>query len=110
MFDIELKIYTSMADLFIQGMTKIDLGDLVKQKLQEVLSEDTNLKENKPQQKRYLSRKETASLLNISLVTLSALTSAGKLKSYRINNKKILYKENEVEEALILINPLKSKK
>lgn len=51
----------------------------------------------------YISRKETASLLKISLPTLNELTKRGKLQSYRIGTR-ILYKNQEVEQALVKRN------
>jgi len=101
-----------MGDSFIQGTTKLDFGklvDLLEQRMLKILSDDANKKNAIHQQHRFLSRKETASLLHVSLVTLAKLTSSGKLKSYRVS-KKILYKESEILEALTLVNPLKLKK
>ena len=43
----------------------------------------------------YISRKDTAQLLNISLVTLSNWTKKSLLKSYKIGSR-VLYKKSEV--------------
>jgi excisionase family DNA binding protein len=48
---------------------------------------------------KFISRKETAAILHISLPTLSDLTKDGTLKSYRIG-KRVLYKPDEVAEAV----------
>ena len=47
----------------------------------------------------YISRKDTAQLLNISLVTLSNWTKKSLLKSYKIGSR-VLYKKSEVIESL----------
>ena len=47
----------------------------------------------------YISRKDTAQLLNISLVTLSTWTKKSLLKSYKIGSR-VLYKKSEVIESL----------
>ena len=47
----------------------------------------------------YISRKDTAQLLNVSLVTLSTWTKRSILKSYKIGSR-VLYKKSEVIESL----------
>lgn len=51
----------------------------------------------------FLTRKQTADLLGISLPTLSDWTFSGKLKGYRIGSR-IRYKRHEIEAALLTIN------
>jgi excisionase family DNA binding protein len=52
---------------------------------------------------RFISRKETAALLHISLPTLNDLTKDGTLKSYLIG-KRVLYKPEEVSQAVLQRN------
>ena len=47
----------------------------------------------------WLTRKEVAEMLKISLVTLNEWTKKGVLTSYRIGNR-VRYKSHEVEESL----------
>jgi excisionase family DNA binding protein len=54
-------------------------------------------------QPEYLTRKEVAIILKVSLVTLSDWNKKGVLKPYRLGNL-IRYKTNEIEESLIAIN------
>jgi excisionase family DNA binding protein len=54
----------------------------------------------------YLTRKQVAKKLHISLPTLNEYTKTGKLKGYRINGR-ILYKKNEINTALTAIDTLK---
>lgn len=54
-------------------------------------------------QAEYLTRKEVAKILKVSLVTLSDWNKKGVLKPYRLGNL-IRYKTSEIEESLIAIN------
>ena len=54
----------------------------------------------------YLTRKETANLLKVSLVTISDWNKKKILNPYRIG-KLIRYRLSDIENALISINPLK---
>jgi len=54
-------------------------------------------------QAEYLTRKEVAKILKVSLVTLSDWNKKGILKPYRLGNL-IRYKTSEIEESLIAIN------
>lgn len=56
----------------------------------------------------YLTRKEVADILKVSLVTLTDWNKKGILKPYRLGNL-IRYKTNEIDQALIAINKSKSK-
>ena len=57
----------------------------------------------------YLTRKETASRLKVSLVTLTEWVNRSRLKAYKIGGR-VLFRESEVEEALLQIIPLKHKR
>ena len=61
-------------------------------------------RENKPEnnatkEPEYLTRKETASKLHISLVTLNRLTNNGILQSFKIGGR-VLYKSVEINKAI----------
>lgn len=60
-------------------------------------------------QSQYLSRSEVAKLLKISLPTLHEWTKLNWLKSYKIGNR-VLYKLEEVEEALTSVSNYKYKR
>lgn len=51
----------------------------------------------------YMTIKEVCSLIKVHKTTLWKYTNEGKLKSYGIGDR-VLYKRNEVEEALIQLN------
>jgi|JI6StandDraft_1071083.scaffolds.fasta_scaffold360801_2 excisionase family DNA binding protein len=50
----------------------------------------------------FLTRKQTATILGISLVTLNEWTKEGKIKGYRIGSR-VRYKRNEIEQSLLII-------
>ena len=50
-------------------------------------------------EENYLTRKEAATLLNISLPTLTEYTKKGKLIGYRIGAR-VIYKLSEIENSL----------
>lgn len=54
-------------------------------------------------QPEYLTRKEVAKILKVSLVTLSDWNKKGVLKPYRLGNL-IRYKREEIDQALISIH------
>ncbi|CAA0168213.1 helix-turn-helix domain-containing protein [Tenacibaculum maritimum] len=56
-----------------------------------------------PKKDKLLTRKQTAEILQVSLVTLWNWTKKGTIKAYRIGNK-IRYKESEIIEALQVVN------
>lgn len=62
----------------------------------------SQLQQNQTKGIEFLTRKEVAKLLKVSLVTLSEWNKKGILKPYRIG-KLIRYKKPEIEEALIRI-------
>lgn len=57
-------------------------------------------------QPEYLTRKEVAKILKVSLVTLTDWNKKGVLKPYRLGNL-IRYKSAELDQALISINSKK---
>jgi excisionase family DNA binding protein len=57
-------------------------------------------------QPEYLTRKEVAKILKVSLVTLTDWNKKGVLKPYRLGNL-VRYKRVELDQALISINSKK---
>ena len=81
----------SLEDLFE------DLKDFIATTIKTTLAENYLVKETVTT--NYLSRKEVAKLLGITLPTLHNYSVKGKLTAYRIGSR-VLYKPNEVEAAL----------
>ncbi len=88
----------------IHGISPEELKESI---LTDVKKELVNLVEklnlfNKPQEE-FLTRKEAAKMLKISLVTITDWNKKRILNPYRLGNL-IRYKKSELEEALIQIN------
>jgi excisionase family DNA binding protein len=85
-----------MNDLVIH-MTRQDLRNelnLFAETIRDNTPEITTTKEPE-----YLTRKETAKKLHISLVTLNRLTNEGILQSYKIGGR-VLYKTGDVNQSI----------
>jgi excisionase family DNA binding protein len=61
------------------------------------------IKENQSKEIKYLTRKETAKLLGVSLVTLNHWAKDDILKAYKIGTR-VRYKSDEVEQFFKPIN------
>tara|TARA_B100000378_G_scaffold202425_1_gene165685 strand:+ start:3029 stop:3328 length:300 start_codon:yes stop_codon:yes gene_type:complete len=88
----------------IHGISPEELKESI---LTDVKKELVNLVEKlnfftKPQEE-FLTRKEAAKLLKISLVTITDWNKKGILNPYRLGNL-IRYKKSELEEAMVQIN------
>jgi excisionase family DNA binding protein len=82
-------------------------SDTLKALISEVLTEKLESFRPKPEPKdKYITRKEVAAELRISLPTLNELTKKEKLKAYRIGGR-VLYRESEVSAALQTITAAK---
>jgi len=89
----------------VHGITPQQLKESI---LSDVRVELQNITQNfqPKKQPEYLTRKEVAKILKVSLVTLSDWNKKGVLKPYRLGNL-IRYKSAELEKALIAINSKK---
>ncbi|EMQ95547.1 hypothetical protein D778_02381 [Xanthomarina gelatinilytica] len=84
------------------GITPSELkDDIIKDVRAELNVIAQNFQPIKPAE--YLTRQEVATILKVSLVTLTDWNKKGILKPYRLGNL-IRYKQAELEEALISIN------
>ena len=95
-----------MNQILLNGIDLKDLlssiGDLIDKKLEQKLPAQKN-------QSNYLSRTEVCKLLKITLPTLNDWSKLGRLQSYKIGNR-VLYKQDEVENALHQVASLKFKR
>lgn len=101
------------ANLYLQGISIEELETLIRKVVEEVWNNYVESEGDKislqscPQKElsnTLLSRKETAALFGISLPTLHKWTNRGLLMSHCIG-RKIFYKADEVNNALIEIKP-----
>jgi excisionase family DNA binding protein len=97
-----------MNSIILQGINTEDLKEIFREVLEEKIK-----KESKPQELGrklpYLNRFEVAELLKISLPTLNNWSKTGIVQSYRIGNR-ILYKAEDIEQAIQSVKNLKYKR
>ncbi len=88
----------------------INLSD-IKKVLREVIDEKSNdfAKPVKSEDQEYLTRKEVAKLLKISLTTLNDWSKQGIVQAYRIGNR-VLYKKKEIEDSVSKVQSFKYKR
>lgn len=95
------------SDKPLYTLTISQLSDLIKlwvyQFQTELVGDDAS------ESKKYLTRKETAKFLHISLPTLDKYTDLGIIHGHRLGSR-ILYKEDAIEEACKVIETKKYKR
>ena len=96
-----------MKTIILSGLTVDDLIFHIEAIFEAKMSSQIQKKTEKESQ--YITRKEVASLLKVSLPTLHDWTKLGWLKSYKIGNR-VLYKKDEVEQSLNQVLFQKGKK
>ena len=91
-----------MEQIILSGLTLVQFKGILADTIKELYEQKgQSKKEASPSAKeaKYITRKETATLLHISLPTLNEWTKDGTLKSYRIGTR-VLYKPDEVAETV----------
>src|SRR5690606_24607018 len=94
-----------MGKIYLQSLELSDIKRVIEEVVESNLSKLSLPKHQN--QNLLLTRKETAKLLCISLPTLNDWTKTGIVKAHRIGNR-VLYKEQEVLEALVEVQTLKN--
>lgn len=95
-----------MGQILFTGITVNDLLLQIEQMIEAKISTQPHELKN---QSGYLSRKEVATLLKITLPTLHDWTKMGYLKAYKMGSR-VLYKEAEVIATLEKVPSFKHKK
>ncbi len=97
-----------MQDIILSQITrselKSDISDTIKRELQPLFTALQQTQSSSAQ--KYLTRKETAKKIGISLPTLNEWTKTGLVRGYRIASR-VRYKEDEIEAALIQIKTVR---
>jgi excisionase family DNA binding protein len=78
------------------------LRPIIKEVIEEVFTSHYQGRQSQKNETRFLTRKETAERLKISLVALHHHVINGKLKTHRVGSR-VLFKEEEVTDSLIKI-------
>jgi excisionase family DNA binding protein len=88
-------------------MTSIPLDQLQNFISEAVRNELNNVQPIAPPDKeKYITRKETAQILGVSLVTIHSWTKTGLINGYRIGTR-IRFKESEIMDSLNKVQTLK---
>lgn len=91
-------------EIYLNGLTTDQLSEIIRESVRDEIN---NIKPPQPKSEtKYLTRKETARRLKVSLVTLTDWVNRGKIKAYKIGGR-VLFSECDVEESLAQIVPLK---
>ncbi|MFI3293053.1 MAG: helix-turn-helix domain-containing protein [Rikenellaceae bacterium] len=98
-----------MAKVFLEGITVETLSDIIRETVQNEVGKSHPQTISNDADENFLTRKETAARLRVSLVTLTEWVNRSQLKAYKIGGR-VLFRESEVEEALSQIVPLKHKR
>ena len=85
-----------MENLILKQISVSDFKEIISDTLRD---EIRNTISAKPSQEQYLTRKETAKLLQISLVTLWSWSKEGIIQSYTIGSR-VRYKKSDIDNAL----------
>jgi excisionase family DNA binding protein len=91
-----------MGQVFLNGIEVKELLEKIGELIDSKLAKSAHTSKPKHQSK-YLTRKEVALLLKISLPTLNDWTKEGLLQSYRLGTR-VLYKQDEIEQSLLQRN------
>jgi len=97
-----------MNQILLNGISINELLDKIGQLIENKVAQK-NHEPQKQNQSKFISRKEVAKLLQISLPTLNDWTKSGLLNSYQIGTR-VLYKLEEVEQSPAQRNFTKFKK
>ena len=91
-------------EIFLSGMTADQLSEMIRESLRD------ELRQLQPSAKtpNYLTRRETARRLRISLVTLNDWVNRGRIRAHKIGGR-VLFRDSDVEAALHRIVPIKSR-
>lgn len=87
----------------IHGVSPEEFKESILQEVRKELSKLSLSNSPNNQVDEYVTRKEAAKLLKVSLITISDWNKKGILNPYRLGNL-IRYKKSELEQALIQIN------
>lgn len=91
-------------EIYLNGMTADQLSEMIRESLRDELQQ---LHPVHPKtDTKYLTRRETARRLRISLVTLTDWVNRGKICAHKIGGR-VLFRGSDVEAALNRIIPIK---
>ncbi len=104
------QIYLTMK-VFVEGATIEELVNILETRLSNSIEQKilTIIQDKAERKETFLTRKDAAQKLGVSLSTLHTLSKEGTVQSYRLGGQ-IRYKESEIEGALEQVKNLKYKR
>ena len=84
-------------EIFLSGMTADQLSEMIRESLRDELRQLHP--EPSAETPNYLTRRETARRLRISLVTLNDWVNRGRIRAHKIGGR-VLFRDSDVEAAL----------
>ena len=99
-----------MTNLFLQGLSLDDLKSTIQCIVaDEIKNALITLTDSLPKDKtpEYLTRRQTAEMLGISLPTLHSYVKKGFLTAHRVGEKTVRFRREDVEKALNAVEPMK---
>lgn len=91
-------------EIYLNSMTADQLSKMIRESLRDELQQ---FRPAHPKtDTKYLTRRETAHRLRISLVTLTDWVNHGKIRAHKIGGR-VLFRDSDVEAALNRIVPIK---
>jgi excisionase family DNA binding protein len=90
-----------MTQIYLEGITLHDLNETLLKGVDEKLA--NLIRKSEVEEQEYLTRKELAKKLSISLPTLHDWVKKNILRAYRIGNR-VYFKKSEIDSSLKPIN------
>lgn len=90
-----------MTQIYLQGISLHDLNESLLKGVDEKLA--NLIRKSEVEEQDYLTRKEVAEKLSISLPTLHDWVNKNILRAYRIGNR-VYFKKSEIDQSLKPIN------
>ena len=92
-----------MQSIITTQFTPDELTEIIRLAVSEALTAFTPYPPQPPTEPRYLSRKETAARLGVTLTTLWERTRTGEITAHKFGSR-VLYKPDDVEAALTKVS------
>jgi excisionase family DNA binding protein len=90
-----------MKEIVLKIPISEEIREIIQQELKKGFEKYFQSRQTAPDQKiQYLSRKETAKSLHITLPTLRTWTKLGKIRAYKIEGR-VYYKPEEIDSSLV---------
>lgn len=93
--------------MILQGLSFDELTEAIRKVVAMEVRSALEQKEPKETADEYLTRKETAEMLGVSLPTLHSYVNKGYIKAHRLGEKTIRFKKEDVQYAINAVEPMR---